>query len=239
MIKVICAGISRTGTMSLKEALNQLGYRSYHMEIALLEYDNDHLDMWNNFLEGKSEMDWQKLLVDYTASVDLPSAFFFRELMAEFPDAPVILTVREPDAWFQSLSKLIEMQNSRGEAMTFLPRFKEFQRLANNVYQVIFEGRVTDREGMIEIFNRHNEAVKAEVPPERLLVFDVREGWEPLCNFLGLPVPDGPFPHENIGTKTAERALMKALFSDLFRKVWPYLAGLVVVVLVLIYLLSR
>lgn len=237
-MKLIGAGFSKTGTMSLKAALEKLGYRCYNMEDTILNYEKGDLQMWNDFMEGRSSMDWHKLFAGYDATTDLPTAFYACEVLKAFPEARVILTVRDPEKWWESLVRMVAMHNARVGRSTFLPRFREFQRLFKNIERVVFgDGFV--REVAIARYLQHIENVKATVPPDRLLVFDVKEGWEPLCKFLGVPVPGEPFPHENVGTKTAEKILIRIIISDLIKMALPVVLIVAVVVLVLIYLLTR
>jgi hypothetical protein len=182
-------------------------------------------------------MDWHKLLEGYDATADLPAALYYRELLAAFPESRVILTVRDPEKWWQSAAKLVYMQNTLVERLRFVSRFREFQRLFRNVERALCDGPVT-REPAIARFIQHNAEVKATIPPDRLLVFEVKDGWEPLCKFLGAPVPDEPFPHENAGIATAERIIQRILLTDLIKMALP-VGGVVVVVIVLVYLLIR
>jgi len=238
-MKIIGAGFSRTGTMSMKSALAKLGYRSYHMEEAVMNFEKGDLDAWNAYMEGRSGMDWHKLLAGYDATADLPAALYYRELMEAFPDAKVILTVRDPEGWWQSTAKLVNLHNTMVERLKFIPRFRAFQRLFRNCERAVNDGGSFDRERAIAAFNAHNAQVKATVPPEKLLVFEVKDGWEPLCKFLGVPVPDEPFPHENAGIATVDKMMKKIMLTDLLKMAWPVLVGLAVVVIVIIYLLTR
>jgi hypothetical protein len=134
--------------------------------------------------------------------VDWPGATFYKELMRRYPDAKVLLSVRDPERWHQSaVDTIYGISNSKEMAWMsrLIPRFKRVNRLLQGlVWQGTFHGRFQDQQYAIDIFNRHNEEVKRVVPPERLLVYEVKEGWEPLCRFLGMPVPkDMPFPHLN------------------------------------------
>jgi hypothetical protein len=237
-MKLIGAGFSRTGTMSLKAALGKLGYRSYHMEEAVANFEQGHLEMWNAYMEGQSDMDWHALLAGYDATADLPAALYYRELMEAFPEARVILTVRDPEAWWQSVARLVELHDRLVGRLTFLPRFREFQRLFRNIQWTICDGPF-GRACAVARFKQHIEEVKETVPPDRLLVVSVAEGWGPLCEFLDEPVPDEPFPHENEGIRTAERILQRILIVDLIRLAWPALAVVAMIVVVLVYLLSR
>jgi hypothetical protein len=238
-MKAIVAGFSRTGTMSMQVALQKLGYRTYHMFEAMANFENGHMDMWNEYMEGKSEMDWHKLFADYDASTDLPACIHWRAMMEAFPEAKVILTERDPEAWWKSWSALVESQQGSVDRLVFLPRFKALDRLVINFERGFFKMEPDQyvKEDAIASFNQHNEDVKAAVPPERLLVFTVDEGWEPLCEFLGVQVPDEPFPHENVGTKQVEKNMGQIVLKDLFKFALPYLVGVAAIVLLLILLL--
>jgi hypothetical protein len=239
-MKVIVAGISRTGTMSTQIALEKLGYRTYHMFEAIKNQDRGQLDMWNALMEGKSSMDWVKLFDGYDASTDLPACIYWREMMVAFPDAKIILTIRDAESWWKSYQSLVGSQQGPVDRLLFLPRFKKLNRLVENIERVFFKIEPDQyvAEEAIKVFNEHNEAVKATVPADRLFVFDVKDGWEPLCKFLGVPVPDEPFPHENVGTKQVEKIMGQIVIKDLLKFGLPYLAGIIVVVLIIIYLLS-
>jgi hypothetical protein len=190
-LKVIGAGLGRTGTMSLKVALEQLGYGPcYHMVEAFANMP-ESLKLWEAAARG--EPDWAAIFAGYASTVDYPGCTFWRELLAEYPDAKVILTTRNPESWFDSVSKTIFGAYSRGS-------------IANSPAAAFFEGtvfadfdqaRMDDLAYMTGFFERWNAAVITEVPPERLLVFEAKEGWPPLCEFLGVPVPDMPYPRVN------------------------------------------
>jgi hypothetical protein len=216
-MKVIVAGFSRTGTMSMQVALQKFGLRPYHMFEAMRNFENGHMDMWNNYMEGNSDMDWDKLFAGYDASTDLPACIYWREMMEAFPDAKVVLTVRDVEAWWKSWIGMVESQESSVDRLVFLPRFQALDRLVINCERVWFriEPGQYVREDAIKRFNQHNEEVKAAVPPERLLVFNVAEGWEPLCKFLGYPVPNEPFPHENAGTAQVEAIMAEIVQKDM------------------------
>ena len=221
--------------MSLQVALQKFGYRTYHFFEAMANFEKGHLDMWNDLMEGKSQMDWQTLFDGYKASTDLPACIYWREMAKVFPDAKVILTVRDPEAWWESWMSLVESQESSVDRLRFLPRFKALDRMVINMERVFFgigPGQYSKEEGIAR-FNQHNEAVKAAIPEDRLLIFDVREGWEPLCNFLNIPVPDEAFPHENVGTKQVEKLMGQMVLKDIFKFGLPYLAIIIVVIIIL------
>lgn len=187
-LSVIGAGYGRTGTLSLKLALEQLGFGPcYHM-VEVLKNPKAPGD-WEAAADGRP-VDWEDIFAGYGATVDWPSATFYRELAEAYPDAKVVLTVRDPEAWFAST-----------QATIFKPDFSDpddpFQRMVLKVIGDLFDRRMHDKAHVIEVFNRHNEAVRRAIPPERLLVYDLAEGWNPLCAFLGVPVPETPMPKVN------------------------------------------
>lgn len=221
-MKIIGAGFARTGTMSMYAALGILGYRAYHLFEALRNFEIGHMDMWNDFMEGKSEMDWHKLYEEYDASTDLPSCIYWREQMDAFPEAKVVLTKRDPEAWWNSYKALTDSQVGFVDSMLHLPRFAAMDRLAQNFDRIWFriEPDHYERESAIARFIEHNQDVIATVPPERLLVYEVTQGWEPLCKFLEVSIPDEPFPHENAGVAQVE-ALMGELVQMDMQKYGP------------------
>ena len=195
-LKVIGAGLGRTGTASLKVALEQLGIgRCYHMGEVLS--DPSRIDHWLDAANG--EPDWEATLDGYAATVDYPACTYWRELADLYPDAKVILSVRDADSWFESTNATI-----------MAPRFNDFiepspwgEMIRRTIWDTL-EGRMGDRDFMVSYFNQRNEEVQAALPSDRLLVFEARQGWEPLCNFLGLSVPDAPFPRINTREETKE-----------------------------------
>ena len=137
-------------------------------------------------------IDWRPLLSQYRAIVDWPGAYFWRELASAHPDAKVILTVRDPERWCDSIQATIfpllrQLEETGGESLP-----------GDIVVERTFARKTTDRAHVTSVFAAHNEAVRESIDPDRLLVFDVKEGWGPLCAFLGVPVPERePFPHAN------------------------------------------
>jgi Sulfotransferase domain len=198
-IQVIGAGLGRTGTLSLKAALEELGFaRCYHM-VEVLAHKDD-AGIWDAAARGES-VDWDALFADYQSTVDWPSCSFYHELSERYPGAKVILTVRDPERWYDSARQTIYFVRSAlpGWISLFMPRMRTFGRMIDRIiWTGTFQGRFEDRAFAIDVFKRHNDDVRRQVPADRLLVYDVREGWGPLCAFLGVPVPEGkPFPHLN------------------------------------------
>lgn len=189
-IKVIGAGLGRTGTYSLKLALERLlGGPCYHMKEV---FDRlEHVPHWHAAAEGRS-VDWNSLFEGYVATVDWPSASFYRELADHYPDATVILSTRSPETWWNSANETIF-----GSIGDFDPEFADWHAMIGAILENRFTKQISDRDACIEAFERHNAEVRATIPPHRLLEWSARDGWEPLCQFLGVPLPEEPFPHAN------------------------------------------
>jgi hypothetical protein len=158
----------------------------------------EHIAIWQAAGEGKP-VDWDALFQGYRSAVDWPVAAFYRELMEVYPAARVILTVRDPERWYESGRNTIFPEREWGPDEDIPPIMREHGQMVDTIlWQGTFGGRVLDREHAIEVFKRHNRTVQETVPADRLLVYQAREGWEPLCSFLGVPVPEGEsFPHVN------------------------------------------
>ena len=189
-LKVIGAGLGRTGTASLKVALEQLlGGRCYHMSEAFGNPANPPL--WLDASRGRA--DWERIFDGYVAAVDYPACGFWRQLVDHYPKAKVILSLRDPDKWFESTRETILGERIR--ALTALTPDEDFFQAC--VYRD-YAGHFGDRDFITDYFNRHVEAVKQAIPADRLLVYEGSEGWEPLCRFLGVPEPDEAYPHVNV-----------------------------------------
>lgn len=216
-MQIIGAGFMRTGTMSMQAALGILGHRCYHMQEVPRR--PAHIDAWQRFMTGREEMDWQALFKGYTATVDAPAFWYYEALMREFPDAKVVLTVREPDRWYESFVTLHRALNRFPLVAKLIPRLGKFTLLANTVFATVF-GDDLGRDNCVRVFNEHNRRLQALVPPERLLVFRVTDGWQPLCDFLGCPVPEGvPFPHLNRGDATLKTVARRIFIDPLLLRV--------------------
>ena len=202
MLKIIGAGFGRTGTSSLQVALEELlGGKCYHMKEVMLQ--TAHLQTWHEFAVGKTPaMDWGWLFADYTATVDCPVCMYYAELMEVFPEAKVILTIRDPQQWWKSFNRLMSTVNKARLLCFLVPKLRKIAEFADKIIiQDVFGGRL-EKEHCIRIFERHNETVRKVVPKDRLLEYDVRQGWEPLCKLLEAPIPKQPFPHLNVGKRS-------------------------------------
>lgn len=197
-ISVIGAGLGRTGTMSLKLALERLGFGPcYHM-IEVLHDQARRSPRWEAAADGKP-VDWDEIFEGYRSTVDWPGATFWREIVAAYPGAKVILTERDPEDWFRSIQQTIFSR--------LMPHDPEdpWARMTTKVVRGMFDGVVDDHDHAIAVFERHNRAVREAIPVEQLLVYEVAQGWEPLCAFLDVPVPDEPMPKTNSTAEFKER----------------------------------
>lgn len=194
-IKVIGAGFGRTGTLSLKMALEQLGFdKCYHM--LEVRENPSHVPVWADAHAGRP-VDWDALFAGYQASVDWPSCNLWREQLAHFPDAKVLLSLRDPDSWYDSIMNTI-YPSSSSLVDAEEPELRQFGQWAMDIiWNPIFDNRMDDRSYVIDRFNQHNQTVIDEVPPEKLLVFEAKHGWKPLCEFLNVPVPATDYPRVN------------------------------------------
>lgn len=192
-LQVIGAGVGRTGTYSLKLALNQLGLGPCHHMEEVLHKMESQVPLWSAATAG--DADWATIYDGYQSAVDWPTTGFFRELNATNPGARFILTVRSPQSWAASFSSTIyKLLAEAGQAPA---EMTAWLAMADAVITKTGFPRGLDVEDLEQAFTAHIDAVKATIPAERLLVFQVKDGWEPLCAFLDLPVPDGPFPRTN------------------------------------------
>lgn len=206
-IKIIGAGWPRTGTNTLKQSLEKLGYsKTYHMKELLVHPENLHY--WTT-LKETGTTNWDELYNGYQASVDFPCCPWYKEHLKQFPDAKVILTVRPFENWYTSIFSTIW----KAGPQTVLEKIKMMSKLLFNprlravikcvkfakssIFGGLLQGKFEDKAATEKLFNKHIEDVKAFVPAGQLLVFDVSEGWEPLCKFLGVAVPNEPIPHLN------------------------------------------
>jgi hypothetical protein len=206
VLQVTGVGFARTGTTSLRSALGILGLGPcYHMFDVLGE--PRRIRQWLAVARG-AEPDWEQVFDGYRSAVDWPVAAYWRELAAAYPEAKLILTVRDPDSWYDSVSKTIfkpRIDPPRGLAglgsrlaETVSPDVRAFLAMTREtVERPIFDDRLADRAHMTSVFTRHVEEVRAAFPADRLLTFRAADGWAPLCEFLGTPVPDQPYPRDN------------------------------------------
>jgi hypothetical protein len=195
-MKVIGAGPGRTGTASLKVALEALGVgRCYHMSEVL--QNPVCTGDWIGAANGKPN--WEKIFAGYGATVDYPGCNFWNELADYYPDAKVLLTVRDAESWFESVNETIMSASFR----QFTSNSPWGDMLRKIIYDR-FDSRIEDRDFMVSYYENRNAEIIATIAADRLLVYQVRDGWKPLCEFLGVPVPDMEFPRINSRDETKQ-----------------------------------
>jgi hypothetical protein len=196
-LKIVGAAYPRTGTVSLKLALEQLGFGPCHHMSELIQHPEGGA-LW--IAAAKGRPDWDAVFKDYAACVDAPSCYYWRELAAKYPSAKVLLTERDPEDWFTSVHSTVFSPEWIAQTlkMPLGPFFQSFYDF--------YGDRIQDHDFMVATYRRYCEDVKREIAPERLLVYRTGDGWEPLCHFLGVAVPDAPYPKAN--TRTEMRALI-------------------------------
>lgn len=222
-LKVIGAGFGRTGTESLKAALEQLGLGPCDHMVELIK-STRRVPLFEALHRGE-DVDIDKIYEGFNSAVDFPSAMYYRQLMAHYPDAKIILTVRDAEAWYESARKTIfrgipniaahvaRVVGLFSKNAAGFPNWMKYLRWA--IFEDFCQGKTQDKEYMMDLFNRWNQEVQDTVPPERLLVFQVKEGWEPLCEFLGVDVPSGKFPRSNDTDSFQERTKLRNMMKTI------------------------
>ncbi|MEW9550771.1 sulfotransferase family protein [Nonomuraea sp. NPDC050783] len=208
MLTVIGAGFPRTGTSSMKAALERLGFGPCHHMVDIMT-NPARVDRWLP-LAGGGDADWEHVFEGFRSTQDWPASFWWREQARAYPEAKVVLTVRDPRDWYISMQTLIAGGPARmsaeepPEEAVMLHGMLRLRPVLDHITAAVFGSARVFREGLpdeeaaVAAFERHVAQVREGLPPERLLVFDVREGWEPLCRFLEVDVPEGErFPHLN------------------------------------------
>jgi len=188
------AGLGRTGTHSLQLALQQLlGEPCYHMLEVFGRPDD--IPVWHRAMNGEMP-DWNAFLADYTATVDWPASAFWQELADANPDAVVLLSSRDTDGWWKSATNTI-FNVARREVPPDEPDLQAQMKMIDDMFRLRFTPNWQDETEAQRAFEQHNETVRATIPADRLIDYRTGDGWNPICDKLGLPVPDAPFPHVN------------------------------------------
>jgi len=192
-IDVFGVGVGRTGTYSLKRALNQLGLGPCHHMEEVFQDMAVQVPTWS--AAARDSADWRSIYAGYRSAVDWPTASFFRELAREFPSARFILTERDPEVWVDSFCATIY----KGLACKGMapPDMHGWLDMTNEVIAKSGFPAGLERDELVSAFEAHNESVKDTIPADRLLEYSITDSWGPLCEFLGVPVPDRPFPFTN------------------------------------------
>ena len=241
-LQVIGAGFGRTGTLSAYTALNKLGFPCYHMlEVIENKANQGHLDFWRGVANTPADTkhDWDRIFAKYTAAVDNPACCVWRELLAAYPDAKVLLTLhpRGAEAWYESTIDTIYFTENRWQfkLLRYLAPF--IRKLGDMSHKLIWQrnhrGTMNDRARALAHYQAHIEEVKTAVPPDKLLIFKASDGWEPLCRFLAVPVPNEPFPNVN------DRAQIKKLIAGLAIGAYTTIALAIALVVGLAYAAVR
>jgi len=234
---LIGAGLPRTGTMSSRIALEELLKGDVYHMVTLLNERPDHLPHWKKALRKETSVeDWQDVMGSYRGGVDFPISLYYQELMEAFPNAKVLLSIRDPVKWYNSVKNSILRANNE---MTSWPGSWYFYMMGKakffNVCRQICRSPIKDsqlglgmfqavelgEEAAVQFYHEHVNQVKSIVPADRLLVWEVSEGWQPLCDFLGVPVPDHPFPRVNDTVSMEQRRKKMATVSWLMIVVIP------------------
>lgn len=206
-LQVIGSGVGRTGTHSLKLALEQLGFgKCYHM-MELFQHP-EGLIYFQKAERGEA-VDWDKLFEGYKSAVDYPVAKYYKQIIAAYPNAKIIHTMRDAESWYQSAMETIfwATKPSAGRMLKLLIKMPFSSTIRKRLPILKFDGAMVDnifgkdlknKQEVIRRYNAINEETLNYLPKDRSLVYEVKQGWEPLCNFLNVPVPPTPFPRSNV-----------------------------------------
>lgn len=238
-MKVICAGLSKTGTKSLASALRILGYKVYDFP----EHIDIHLDEWLAIYRGEKAPDFVSMYEGVDGVTDLPAAFWYEEILEAFPEARIILTVRDDDeVWVQSWVKHLRMTRELGVfsklAYLLCAKPRNLLDLFNAQDQAAY-GSINPTATALfkKRYTAHTERVRALIPAEKLLVYNVKQGWDPLCQFLGVDAPSQEFPRENIGGSGRHGSIV-VYGEELKHKIMYFLfPPLLILLSILVYLL--
>ena len=200
-MKVICAGFLKTGTKSIAKALRHLGFTVFDWE----EQTFDFLDHWVDVFQNGTKPDVKRVYQNADVCIDIPGNFFYEEILEAFPGCKVILSIRDEDSWLESLVRQLDSSNGLRSTIT--------SRKMDYVYDSFLNaaiGSCNTKSTYIlrKRYHIHNHRVKSIVPPDKLLVYNVKQGWKPLCDFLECDVPTVAFPHENIKSEVLNTVAM-------------------------------
>lgn len=237
--KVLVVGMSRTGTSSMKKAL-EIIYSApvYHMSVILNK--PQHLKFWSDLAFGRfspQSVDWKQFFRGYVAVTDLPSAYFFQSISKDFPDAKIILSLRDEQEWVNSYCRLME-SGQRFRLFKFLPPLNRLWPFAEQMTRLVFGKLIVsedgiDRSAILAGYLKHNENVRSFFAQENILEFDVRQGWEPLCKFLNTEIPAASFPFQNAGAEGPAKLIANAVSRFSLVPISLVIGGLLLLVLLL------
>ena len=235
-MKIICAGVGKTGTKSIAKALRHLGLTVFDWE----EQTFDFQDHWVDVFQNGAQLDVKRVYQHADAIVDAPGNFFWEEILEAYPDSKVILSEREEDSWLKSAVnqlQVIEAVISRRFLCVLSPTSRKRLFVTYSVINALV-GSANPKSGFIlrKRYREHNHRVKSLVPPEKLLVYNVKQGWKPLCDFLGCEVPTVAFPHENIKGEIAEAPLSETRSGR--QVIWEIQRALIVILSVIVVIVG-
>ena len=235
-MKIICAGVGKTGTKSIAKALRHLGFTVFDWE----EQTFDFQDHWVDVFQNGAQLDVKRVYQHADAIVDAPGNFFWEEILEAYPDSKVILSEREEDSWLKSAVnqlQVIEAVISRRFLCVLSPTSRKRLFVTYSVINALV-GSANPKSGFIlrKRYREHNHRVKSLVPPEKLLVYNVKQGWKPLCDFLGCEVPTVAFPHENIKGEIAEAPLSETRSGR--QIIWEIQRALIVILSVIVVIVG-
>ena len=206
IMKFICVGMQKTGTKSIAKALRHLGFTVFDWEEQVFDF----LDHWVDIFQNGAKLDVKRVYQNADAVVDLPATFFWEEILEAFPDCKVILSERDEDSWVKSLKNHLEiLETMKSRIVSILsPTRSKVQYIADCHRQALL-GSLNPKSTCVfrKRYRIHNHRVKSIVSPDMLLVYNVKQGWKPMCDFLGCEVPTVAFPHENIKGELAKTVM--------------------------------
>jgi len=195
-LQIIGSGFGRTGTMTMKEALGVLGFGPTHHMTEIME-NPEQIDHWKAVF-AKKDVDWAEVFAGYNSQVDWPGAYVWHQTSIAFPDAKVIHTERPEEDWWASFNTTIGKFFALSDSIELPPHLADiFATMKSGMLAGTFSD-FTDRDSAIAAYRANNQKVREVIPANQLLVFNVAEGWGPLCDFLGVPVPEVAFPHNHV-----------------------------------------
>jgi len=214
---VIGTGLSRTGTTTLRKVIEELGFGPCYNSTELFIRPRG-IEFWEALEKGQ-EVDFESFFSDYNAIIGFPGYIFHQQLKDRYPSAKIILSYRDPDEWYEDISTTVFESASSHVNKAYANEVRSFDPyLADCIERIhalqlrmleenYFEGRFSDQELSVKRYVEWNESIKEIYPEDELLVYQVTEGWEPVCEFLGVPVPeDKEFPHLNHPTSFHNRS---------------------------------
>ena len=221
-MKIICAGMGKTGTKSITKALRHLGFTVFDAEEQIFDF----LDHWVDVLQNGVPLDAKRVYQDADALNDIPGNFFWEEILQAFPDCKVILSERDEDSWVKSMVRQLEaVTAAKSRIMSMLsPTMKKMYFVGDSLIDALV-GTHNKRSICVlrKCYRLHQDHVKSVVTPDKLLVYNVKQGWKPLCDFLGCEVPEVVFPHENINAEVVQKLVsleMTRFGRQVKRELW-------------------